>query len=180
MLDSLVSAGAQRPTVKIELGATGEPEIVGETHIGAPPATVYALLANAEQMKTWLAQSAEADAKPGGIFRLADPNGLWVEGTYLEVAPDRKVAFSWGGIDGLEPGQSVVEFTLKNDPDGTSLRLRHFYLSEAALQGHCLGWTISGLPKLKNVAEGGVPRGTCLGDASDAREQHPYAATMIW
>lgn len=182
MLDSLdiTSADAHSPNAKIELGAAGDPEIVGETHIGAPSATVYALLTNAEQMKTWLAPSAEADAKPGGILRLADPNGLRVEGTYLEVIAHRKVVFSWGGIDGLEPGQSVVEFTLNNDTDGTLLRLRHFHLPEAVLQGHYRGWRISGLPKLKNVAEGAVPRGTCLGDASDAREQHPHAATGIW
>ena len=34
---------------------------------------------------SWLAQSGKADARPGGIFRLADLNGLWVEGTYVEV-----------------------------------------------------------------------------------------------
>jgi hypothetical protein len=33
---------------------------------------------------------------------------------------------------------------------------------------------------LKAVAEGGIPRGTCLGDAADAREDHPYSAGVVW
>jgi uncharacterized protein YndB with AHSA1/START domain len=128
----------------------------------------------------WLAQSVKADARPGGIFCLADLNGLWIEGTYVEIVRDRKVVLTWGGIEGLRPGQSTVEFALHADGNSTLLRLRHFGLSDAAVDAHRLGWKNSGLPKLKAVAEGGAPRGTCLGDAADSREQHPYSAAVVW
>ena len=70
--------------VDVRLGADRR-EISGEMRISAAPATVLAFLTDARQMMSWLAQSAKADARPGGIFRLADLNGLWVEGTYVEV-----------------------------------------------------------------------------------------------
>ena len=146
----------------------------------AAPAMVFAFLTDEKQMMTWLAQSVKADPRSGGIFCLADLNGLWIEGTYLEVVRDRRVLLTWGGIEGLRPGQSTVEFDLRADGNRTLVRLRHFGLSDAAAEAHCLGWKISGLPKLKAVAEGGVPRGTCLGDAADAREQHPYSVGVVW
>ena len=71
---------------------------------------------------TWLAQSAKADARPGGIFRLADLNGLWVEGTYVAATPHQRVVFTWGGIEGLRPGQSTAEFALRADDNGTLLQ----------------------------------------------------------
>jgi len=71
--------------VDVRLGAEHRREIWGEMRISAAPATVLAFLTDARQMMSWLAQSAKADARPGGIFRLADLNGLWVEGTYVEV-----------------------------------------------------------------------------------------------
>jgi uncharacterized protein YndB with AHSA1/START domain len=170
----------QDPAVKIRLGADRRPKICGEIRIVAAPATLFALLTDAQQMMNWLAQSVKADARPGGIFCLADLNGLWIEGTYVEIVRDRKVVLTWGGIEGLRPGQSTVEFALHADGNSTLLRLRHFGLSDAAVDAHRLGWKNSGLPKLKAVAEGGAPRGTCLGDAADSREQHPYSAAVVW
>jgi uncharacterized protein YndB with AHSA1/START domain len=166
--------------VDIRLGADHRREIWGGMRIIATPAMVFALLTDTQQMMNWLAQSVKADARPGGTFCLADLYGLRVEGTYLEVVRDRKVVFTWGGIDGLKPGQSTVEFALHADGNHTLVRLRHFGLSDPAVEAHCLGWKNSGLPKLKAVAEGGVPRGTCLGDAADSREQHPYSAGVVW
>ena len=74
----------------------------------------------------WLARDVKADPRPGGIFRLADFSGLWVEGTYLKVIGHRLVVFSWGGIEGLKLGQSTVEFTLHPEGNSTLVRLRHF------------------------------------------------------
>jgi uncharacterized protein YndB with AHSA1/START domain len=166
--------------VDIRLGADHRREIWGEMRIIAAPAMVFAFLTEPKQMVTWLAQSVKADPRSGGVFCLADLNGLWIEGTYLEVVRDRRVLLTWGGIEGLRPGQSTVEFALHDDAKSTLLRLRHFGLSDAAVDAHCLGWRISGLPKLKAVAEGGIPRGTCLGDAADAREHQPYSAGVVW
>ena len=108
--------------VDVRLGADHRREIWGEMRTSAVPATVFAFLTDASQMMTWLAQSAKADARPGGIFRLADLNGLWVEGTYVAATPHQRVVFTWGGIEGLRPGQCTVEFALHADVNGTLLR----------------------------------------------------------
>jgi hypothetical protein len=86
------------------------------------------------------------------------------------------VVFTWGGIDGLKCGQSTVEISLSLNENGTSVRLRHFCLSEAALETHCLYWMRWGLPNLKAVAEGGAPSITCLSEIADWHEQHAYSA----
>jgi uncharacterized protein YndB with AHSA1/START domain len=101
--------------VEIRLRADHRREIRGEVRIIAAPAAVFALLTDAQHMMNWLARSVTADARPGGLLCLADLSGLRVEGTYLEVVRDRKVVFTWGGIGGLRPGQSTVEFVLHAD-----------------------------------------------------------------
>jgi uncharacterized protein YndB with AHSA1/START domain len=175
-----INGVGQDSDVEIHLGADHRREIRGEMRIIAAAARVFALLTDAQQMMNWLAQRVTADPRPGGTFCLSDLNGLRIDGTYLEIIRDRRVVFSWGGIDGLTRGQSMVEFALHSEGGHTLLRLRHFGLSDATVDAHCLGWTDSGLPKLKAVAEGGVPRGTCLGDAADAREHHPYSVGVVW
>ena len=114
-------------------------------------------------MMTWMAKIVEADPRRGGIFRIADSGGALIEGTYVEVVPDQKVVFTWGGMKGLKPGQSTVEFLLEPDGSGTLLRLRHYGLPAPAVDDHAQGWSVFGLPKLKDVAEGRDPGGTCLG-----------------
>jgi uncharacterized protein YndB with AHSA1/START domain len=94
-------------------------------------------------MMTWLAQSVKADPRSGGIFCLADLNGLWIEGTYLEVVRDRRVLLTWGGIEGLRPGQSTVEFSLRAAAKST-LRRRALawleVLGATEIKGCCAGW----------------------------------------
>src|SRR5262249_45311129 len=140
------------------------PEVRREVRIAASPATVFALLTEPQQMVKWLAELVEADAQPGGTFRLAEPGGITIEGTYLEILKDRKIVFTWGGVVGLRPGQSTVEIVLEPDGDGTLLRLRHFDLPGPAVDAHRMGWELSGLPKLKDLAEGRELAGRCLSD----------------
>jgi uncharacterized protein YndB with AHSA1/START domain len=178
-----VDADARAATesdLDIRIEVNDRVEIVGETRIRASSATVFALLTEAHQVMTWLAHYAEIEARAGGVFCLADPSGLRVEGTYLEVVADQKVVLTWGGIEGLKPGQSTVVFALHADGNDTVVRLRHFGLSTPAIAAHYLGWMKSGLPKLKRVAEGKPPQGTCLADAADARERGPYSTDFIW
>ena len=146
-------------------------EILHEIPIDAAPEIVFALLTRAELMTTWLAPDVAADPRPGGIFRLADFNGLWVEGRFLSITWNRIVAFTWGGIDGLRIGQTSVTVTLRPEANGTMLRLHHAGLPDPVYENHDLGWTISALPRLKAVAEGRGKLGTHLGDVGLAREQ---------
>jgi uncharacterized protein YndB with AHSA1/START domain len=111
----------------------------------------------------------EADARPSGRFFISGPSGLTIEGTYLEVIPNEKVMFTWGGVEGLKPGQSTVEFLLEPDGTGTLVRLRHFGLPASSVESHRRGWAYSGLVKLKDVAEGRRPARLCLSDIAEQR-----------
>jgi uncharacterized protein YndB with AHSA1/START domain len=70
-----------------------------EIRIDASPETVFALLTERTQMKTWLAAVVEADAWPGGAFRISGPSGAAVEGTYFEVVPKKESDVTWGGAE---------------------------------------------------------------------------------
>jgi uncharacterized protein YndB with AHSA1/START domain len=139
-------------------------EICHEIYIDATPATVFSFLTSVRRMKKWLAETVEADPVSGGMFRLAEAGGKSVEGRYVEVIPNQKVVFTWGGIQGLKPGESTVEFILEPQGSGTLVKLRHYGLPPAAIESHDLGWLHSGLPKLKAAAEGRDPGSLCLGD----------------
>jgi uncharacterized protein YndB with AHSA1/START domain len=149
-------------------------EVCFEIPIAAAPTIVFALLTDSKQMSRWLAQDVVARPQSGGVFRLWDPKGCWIEGTYVTAVPNQLVAFTWGGIEGLRVGQSIVTFTLELDGHATVLKLRHSSLPNAALNMHRMGWMQFGLPRLKAVAQGAVPRGTYLSDIAEHRENTPY------
>ena len=75
----------------------------------------------------------------------------------------------WGGVEGLKPGQSTVEFLLEPDGDGTLVRLRHYGLPLPTIESHRRGWILSGLAKLKDAAEGRPPTRLCLSDLAAQR-----------
>jgi uncharacterized protein YndB with AHSA1/START domain len=142
-------------------------EVRLDVRINASPETVFAMLTDPAQMKTWLAEIVEADARPGGVFLISGPSGVTIEGSYLEVVPNEKVTFTWGGVEGLKPGQSTVEFLLEPDGAGTLVRLRHFGLPTSSVESHRRGWVHSGLVKLKDAAEGRAPTRLCLSDIAE-------------
>jgi uncharacterized protein YndB with AHSA1/START domain len=142
----------------------GTDEVRLEIWINAFPETVFRLLTDPAAMTTWMAELVDADPRPHGIFHISGPSGLSISGTYLEVVPSRKVVFTWGGVEGVKPGQSTVEFLLEPDRGGTLLRLRHYGLPEPSVEPHRRGWAYSGLVKLKDAAEGRKPARLCLSD----------------
>jgi uncharacterized protein YndB with AHSA1/START domain len=148
-----------------------EKEVRLEIQIAASPETVFALLTEPAQLKTWFADLVDADCRPGGVFRVTGPRGGSIEGTYLEIVPNRKVVFTWGGLQGLAPGASTVEFRIEPHGAGTLLRLRHYGLPKSRIEPHRDGWTIFGLPKLKDAAEGRPPAITCVSAIAQARNR---------
>jgi len=151
-------------------------DVVLEIRIDATPETVFALLTDPTHMKTWFAELVEADPRPGGVFRISGPAGVSIEGAYLEVVANRKVVFTWGGVEGLKPGQSTVEFLLEPDGEGTLVRLRHHGLPGPTVESHRRGWVYSGLAKLKDAAEGRPPTGLCLNDLAEERGSDEHGA----
>jgi uncharacterized protein YndB with AHSA1/START domain len=138
-----------------------------EIRIDAAPETVFALLTDPARMQSWFAEVVEVDPRPGGLFRISGPSGVSIEGTYLEVVPNCKVVFTWGGVEGLKAGQTTVEFLLEPDGSGTLLRLRHYGLPPPTVESHRRGWMLSGLAKLRDAAEGRRPTRLCLSDLAE-------------
>src|SRR5215831_19856816 len=102
--------------------------------IAASPETVFRFFVEPDFMALWFGQQHTLDPRPGGIFRVEVTTGTFARGTYTEVTPHRRIAFTWGweGRDDLPPGQSRVEIELVPKGSGTLLRLRHSGLSTTA------------------------------------------------
>jgi uncharacterized protein YndB with AHSA1/START domain len=114
-----------------------------EVFIAAPPETVFRFLVNPELMTLWFGISHKLKAHLGGIFRVEVSVGNVAYGTFTEVIPNRRVAFTWGwetadaAIAALKPGTSLVEIDLEPKEEGTLLRLCHSRLPDdlAAIHG---------------------------------------------
>jgi uncharacterized protein YndB with AHSA1/START domain len=114
-----------------------------ELWIAARPETVFAYLIDPIKLVEWMGRSATLDPRAGGLFRL-DLNGAMVaRGEYVEVVENKRVAFTWGweaSDEVVQPGDSLVEITLRRDGDGTSLHLRHSGLPGDEARSHGEGW----------------------------------------
>ena len=149
-------------------------ELTREIYINAQPETVFSFLTVESKMKEWYGEIVEADPKPGGIFRVAKKDGTAdCRGHYVEVIPYEKVVFNWGGIEGLEPDESIVEILLEpKGSDGTQLKLRHYNVRlKSAADSFGQGWKEHALPLLKTVAEGGIPDGLCFESGHECRQE---------
>jgi len=153
-----------------DAGDSGEVHL--EVRVEASPKTVFALLTDPEQLQTWIADLVVAEPLAGGQFRASGSLGT-IEGAYVEVIPDTKVVFTWGGVGGVAPGQSTVEFTLEADGNATIVRLRHYGLPRPTVEKHYRQWLHVGLVKIKDSAEGRRPAVTCMSDTAG----HASAAT---
>ena len=140
-------------------------EVRLEIRIEALPETVFAHLTDPKQLKNWIADIVVAEPRPGGQFRASGSLGT-IEGAYVEVVPNAKVVFTWGGVKDVAPGQSTVEFTLQADGSATIVRLRHYGLPQATVEEHYQIWLRAGLVKIKDSAEGRRPTATCMNDAA--------------
>jgi uncharacterized protein YndB with AHSA1/START domain len=82
-----------------------------EIFIAASPETVFGFFIEPALMARWFGRQHTLDPRPGGIFRVEVGAGNFARGTYTEVTPRRRIAFTWGweGRDDLPPGRSLVE-----------------------------------------------------------------------
>ena len=70
-----------------------------ETHIAAPPATIFAFLTDPEKILNWMGTEATTEAHPGGLYLLKGCGGeraRVARGAFLEVVPVHRLAYSFG------------------------------------------------------------------------------------
>ncbi len=122
------------------------PPLVRETHIAAPPATVFAFLTDPEKILSWMGAEATTEAHAGGLYLVKGVGGQpdrVARGTFREVVPVHRLAYSfgWEGSEAVPPGSSLVEIDLIERDGGTLLRFTHSGLPDAAqVAAHGKGW----------------------------------------
>jgi uncharacterized protein YndB with AHSA1/START domain len=130
-----------------------------ETHIAAPPAAVFALLTDPDKILRWMGTQAEVEPKTDGLYLLNVTGKRVARGTFREVVPVHRLAYSfgWEHDDEVPPGSSLVEIDLIERPDGTLLRLTHTgFPNVEQCEGHSKGWNHY-IGRLAEVAAGRNP-----------------------
>ena len=137
-----------------------EPLVVRrETHIAAPPATVFAFLTDPEKILRWMGTEATMEAHPGGLYLVNGIGAMAARGAFREVVPVHRLAYSfgWEGSERVPPGSSLIEIDLLDQDGGTLLRLTHTGLPDAEqCVLHQQGW-VHYLARLTVAAGGGDP-----------------------
>jgi uncharacterized protein YndB with AHSA1/START domain len=133
-----------------------------ETHIAAPPATVFAFLTDPEKILSWMGTEATTEVHPGGLYLLkgvGGDRGRAARGAFREVVPVHRLAYSfgWEGSEEVPPGSSLIEIDLIDQNGGTLLRMTHSGLPNAEqCASHARGWAHY-LGRLAIAAAGGDP-----------------------
>ncbi len=137
-----------------------------ETHIPAPPAAVFALLTDPEKILRWMGTEAEVEPRPGGLYLVNVTGARCARGSFREVVPVHRLAYSfgWDGSEEVPPGSSLIEIDLLEQPDGTLLRMTHSGLPERRAMRQPCRW-LGALPR----AAGRGCSGARPGPGSSAR-----------
>jgi uncharacterized protein YndB with AHSA1/START domain len=137
-----------------------------ETHIAAPPATVFAYLTDPEKILSWMGAEVTSEAHPGGLYLVKGigDHARVARGAFREVVPVHRLAYSfgWEGDEEVPPESSLIEIDLVDRDGGTLLRMTHSGLpNPAQCASHDRGW-LHYLGRLAIAATGrnpGVDRG---------------------
>ena len=130
-----------------------------ETHIAAPRASVFAFLTDPEKIVQWMGSEAVTEMHPGGLYLLKGVGSATARGTFREVVPVHRLAYSfgWDGNEEVPPGSGLIEIDLIEQDGGTLLRMTHSGLPDAAAcANHEKGW-IHYFGRLAKAAAGGDP-----------------------
>lgn len=134
----------------------------------ARPSIVFDALTTAEGLASWFGPDdgpvlvAESDPKVGGRFRvrfrMLDGSEHESTGEYLEVVKPSRLSMTWRWTGGVEdPGESLVEITLRAIAEGTELTFKHSRLyDEESRRSHESGWN-GALDKLERLFRTGEP-----------------------
>jgi uncharacterized protein YndB with AHSA1/START domain len=128
-----------------------EPSLTLVRRLKAAPAKVYAAWTDPERMARWWGPdsgpvlTAEADARPGGrfrvVFRTEDGEQHDCRGEYREVVAGERLVFTWGWVSTPER-ESLVTVLLRPVGEGTELTLIHERFFDGAVRDrHREGWS---------------------------------------
>jgi uncharacterized protein YndB with AHSA1/START domain len=115
--------------------------ISASVRIAASPEIVFPYFTDPELMLRWIGDRVDLDARPGGRFAL-DFSGVSARGSFVEVEPPHRVAFTWGIPDDPEmpSGSSTVEVVLVAAGGDTIVNLTHRGLPDDRQPSHLEGW----------------------------------------
>jgi uncharacterized protein YndB with AHSA1/START domain len=127
-----------------------KPSLTLKRRYNAPPEKVFSAWTDPKKLGRWFCPTAckpvltESDARVGGRYRIVvraqSGEAHDVSGTFREVVPNRRLAFTWAWRSTPER-ESLVTVELKPDGDGTMLTLTHEqFFDEAARDRHQSGW----------------------------------------
>ncbi len=134
------------------------PKLAIRRTFDAPPRVVFEAFTQGEALSQWFSPydnraEAEVDLRVGGKWAIAMnlPSGerAQVSGEYLEIVPDKRLAFSWAWA-GTPDRVSHVAIDLADHGGRTQLTLTHTqFFDVAARDGHKKGWEgcLAGLTK---------------------------------
>ena len=110
--------------------------------IGARPETVFSFFEDNDRWAKWWGAGSTIDPRRGGRVSIHLPGRVEVAGEVLEVAPPRRLVFTYGYVSGapIPEGGSRVTITLEAIPTGTRLQLRHEFREAAVRDEHIQGW----------------------------------------
>lgn len=137
-----VKNGGERTstTNRTTVERTSEREVVVRRIFNAPARIVFEAWITPELFKRWwvpksmgmVLRSCEMDVRVGGRYRLEfEPDGMAFYGTYLEVTPYARLA--WTNDEGGDGG-SVTTVTFEENDGQTLLVLHELYSSKEALE----------------------------------------------
>ncbi len=141
----------ERPSAGVGSGA--EIELRFERAFKAPLERVFAAFTDRAQLMRWWGPDGyscpdcEMDVRPGGRWRtsMLSPQGqkIWVSGVYVEIVPNKRLAFTWAWEEnGVRGHETVVTLDFQPSNAGTRVLLvqRGFASTESRDQ-HRQGWT---------------------------------------
>ncbi|MEO7141947.1 MAG: SRPBCC domain-containing protein [Bryobacteraceae bacterium] len=106
--------------------------------LAASPERVFKAWADPALLRRWFAPIAQADARPGGRFRLeaSSPEGAHVViGEYREFIPGRRIVMTWvyeGPMIPVGKMEALLTVEFRQDGSSTEINLHHEHLTNPA------------------------------------------------